>query len=321
VILSVHEWESFDKEHPAPTFFARPAFARALHDAFPRLEPAPVAVVESGEWYLVPAVSSRNALGLSSGVGLPLGGYSSVADRRGGVVREPMLSPVVRAAAHEFDAFEFTGWPLAGQPSLGSWAQTPLTTAVIDCAGGLQSSLKSMRGVTRRMAGQAARRGVQCIRTEADDRTLRIYYDMLEESSKGWGYASPTIPFRLLRAVFAHGREDAELWFAMLDDHPIAGAIVLFGSQELFFWSAAMRRTYSQHRPSNALNVRLIERACERGVRWYNLGASEGLAGVERFKHDLGAADVSYRRVQYQSRVAALYRRVRGGLRAGMVGS
>lgn len=320
MIATMREWESFDQEHPAPTFFARPAFARALHDAFPRLSPAPVAVQIGGDEYLVPAVRSRNALRLSSGVGLPLGAYSAIADRRGGVVREPILSSIVAAAAREFDAFEFTGWPLGDQPSLQTWAQTPLTTAVIDCGGGLQSSLRSMRGVTRRMAAQAARRGVQCVRSDADDRSLRRYYDMLEESSKGWGYAAPTIPLRLLSAVFTHGREDAELWFAMLEDVPIAGAVVLFGSQELFFWSAAMRRTYSRYRPSNALNVCLIERACERGVRWYNLGASEGLAGVERFKHDLGAADVSYRRVQYQSRAAELYRRVRGGLRAGMVG-
>lgn len=321
MITTMQEWESFDREHPAPTFFARPAFARALHDAFPRLEPAPISVAHGGTWYMVPAVRTRSALGLRSGIGLPLGAYSSVTDQHGATVREPLLSPIVRAAASQFDAFEFTGWPLGDQPTLGSWGQTPLTTAVIDCAGGLQSSLRSMRGVTRRMAGQAARRGVRCIRVDPDDRSLQLYYGMLEESSHGWGYATPTIPLRLLRAVFAYAKEDAELWFATLGDGPIAGGVVLFGAQELFFWSAAMRRSHSQYRPSNALNVRLIERACERGVRWYNLGASEGLAGVERFKHDLGAADVSYRRIQYESRAAALYRRVRSGLRAGMVSS
>jgi hypothetical protein len=154
-----------------------------------------------------------------------------------------------------------------------------------------------MRGVTRRMVGQAIRRGVSCELQAADRRGLDLYYDMLREASTGWGLTQPTISRVLLDAVAARGGEDVELWFAMLEGEPIAGGVVLFGSDELFFWSAAMRREFSRFRPSNALNARLIERACERRVRWYNLGASEGLSGVERFKTDLGAVGIPYSRL------------------------
>jgi hypothetical protein len=321
VIVALEEWEGYDRVHPAPTFFARPAFARALHDAFPRLQPALVRVVYGGEKYMIPVVRQRNAVGLSSGCGFPLGGYTCVRDENGHSVGGPQLSAIVERAAREFDSFEFTGWPMCQQPHVRGWISAELNTAVIDCRGGVSSALAGMRGVARRMAGQAERRGVDCVRSDGGPVAVKQYYGMLADSSMAWGLPKPTISLELLQAVFAHGGANAELWFAMLEGTPIAGGVALFGADELFFWSAAMRREYARHRPSNALNVRLIERACERGVHWYNLGASEGLAGVERFKHDLGARDVAYRRIEHRSRVAELYRSVRTGLRAGMVRS
>ena len=166
-----------------------------------------------------------------------------------------------------------------------------------------------MRGVTRRMAGQAERRGVTCER--ASIRHLPEYYDILTEASQGWGLARPPVSYDLLHAVLKRGGEDAQLWLAHVDGTTIGGGIIFFGSDELFFWSAAMRRDYSRFRPSNALNVALLREACSRGVRWYNLGASEGLEGVARFKSDLGATDVPYVELIARRTAFRLYLNVR----------
>ncbi len=312
-IATLVEWEAFDRSFPAPTFFARPAFTRALMDTFPHLEAAPIFAQHRGARYLVPAVRTRHK---PRGVeAFPFGGYSCVLDAEGKPADAAIASAVLRSVAPRAGKFSFVSWPLAEQPQPGGFESTEYETAAIDCSGGLESALSGMRGVTRRMVGQAIRRGVQCERHAPDQAGLDTYYAMLQEASIGWGLAEPTIPRALLDAVARRGGDDVELWFAMLDGEPIGGGVILFGRDELFFWSAAMRREFSRFRPSNALNARLIERACERSVRWYNLGASEGLSGVERFKSDLGATSIPYRRITARTPAFRAYLALRNVLR------
>ncbi|HEV7179873.1 MAG TPA: GNAT family N-acetyltransferase [Candidatus Baltobacteraceae bacterium] len=315
--MDIDRWEAFDRAHPAPTFFARPAFTRAFCDAFPHAEPWPVLVEHKGEEYIVPAIRSHARLGFKHAVAFPLGGYSCVLNERGEPAAEPYYSEVLKKASGAFDTFSFVGWPLAAQPNISGASATTHSTAVVDCSLGREHVLRGMRGVTRRMIGQSARRGVCCVQSPTDAVSVSRYYAMLEEASARWGLTEPTISRELLDAVIARGGENVELWFAQLDGEAIAGGVILFGRDELFFWSAAMRRDFSQYRPSNALNARLLERAIERDVRWYNLGASEGLHGVERFKHDLGAHDVTYSALIVRSPGYRLYDSVRTALHVG----
>ncbi|MBV8636785.1 MAG: GNAT family N-acetyltransferase [Candidatus Eremiobacteraeota bacterium] len=310
---TLEEWEAFDRTFPAPTFFARPAFARALSDTFSHLEPGPIVAQHRGARYIVPAVRTRRKPRTVDA--FPFGGYSCVLDSLGRTADAATASAVLRSVASRTPAFSFVSWPLAEQPQPSGFESTEYETAAIDCSGGLEPALAGMRGVTRRMVGQAIRRGVTCERRPMDDAGLDTYYAMLHEASIGWGLEAPTIPRSLFDAVARRGGEDVELWFALLDGEPIGGGVILFGRDELFFWSAAMNREFSRFRPSNALNARLIERACERGVRWYNLGASEGLTGVERFKTDLGAMSVPYRRVTARTRVFDAYLALRNVLK------
>lgn len=278
----------------APTFFARPAFGRALAAVYPHLRSDVLEIPSRGTRYHVPLVSYRSRSGFRHASAFPFGGYSCVIRDDGALAGAEETAIVLEKAAPRFATFTFTPWPLEHAPALSSWSCTQWTTAAIDCADGLEAALANMRGVTRRMVGQSVRRGVTTERVQPDRGSIHRYYEMLKEASLGWGLAEPTIPLDLLEAVFHYGGDDAELWFARCDGETIAGGVVLCGSNELFFWSAAMRREFSKLRPSNALNARLIERTCERGLRWYNLGASHELDGVSRFKHDLGAHDVRY---------------------------
>jgi CelD/BcsL family acetyltransferase involved in cellulose biosynthesis len=311
VRLDSEEWRAFDREHPAPTFFARPAFALAFCEANAHCEPWPVRIELGDKRYLVPLVRVHSRLAFRAACAFPLGGYGCVLDEDGETVGKDRAAEVLLEAARLVDRLTFVAWPLADQPRVAHAQQTAHRAAVIDCSAGLDGVLARMRPVTRRMAGQAARRGVLCMQARDRGSAVERYYALLEEASRGWGLASPTISRALLEAVARHGGDDAEIWFAHLDGEIIAGGVALFGRDELFFWSAAMRRAFGAYRPSNALNVRLLGRACERGVRWYNLGASEGLSGVERFKHDLGARDVEYASFTLASPGYRFYERIR----------
>ena len=308
-VLSIADWKTWDAENPAPTFFARPPWALALCDASASLEPFPLRVRTGGGAYVVPAVRSRARLGMRDVVAFPMGGYTCVLDERGIPADAITSSHVFHIISRNADRAQLIAWPLGAQPVLPAARVQRFETAVIDCSGGYEAAVAGVRGVTRRMAGQAERRA-----DHLGPATVEAYFGILEEASVGWGLTRPPISRALLEAVAARGGDAVEIWFAEVGSEKIAGGVVLYGSNELFFWSAAMRREYSQYRPSNLLNLRLIQAACERGVRWYNLGASEGLAGVERFKHDLGARSVSYGSYTLRSAKFHLYERIRSAL-------
>lgn len=305
--LALSDWIAMDRANPAPTFFARPAWARALAAERPSL--APSALV-SGNGVVVPTMKTRSKLRFRDHVAFPLGGYTAFLDEQNRPVDKHRATTAFAQLAHALHHLRATAWPLAEVPSPPDNVECRThETAVIDCSNGFDAALANIRGVTRRMAGQAERRGVVCERGTLED--LDTYYEILREASVGWGLARPPVSRSLLESVFRYGGDDAQVWFARLDGKAIGGGIILFGADELFFWSAAMRREYGRHRPSNALNLRLIRAACERGVRWYNLGASEGLEGVARFKSDLGATGITYNEYAARHPAFALYERLR----------
>jgi CelD/BcsL family acetyltransferase involved in cellulose biosynthesis len=314
--LEPERWAALDRAHRAPTFFARPAWATALAQTTPALRAAPLRVRVDGAVYLLPTVHAvQRRTPFREYLGFPLGGYTCVLDEGANVASRSQAAAVVATIARYVDRLTVVPWPLGP----GDWAPLAANraheTAVIDCSAGFDAVMKRMRGVTRRMAEQALRRGVVCARAAA--RELPTYYAMLERASSDWPGGRPTISYELCGRVLQHGGDDAQLWFAYVDRRPVAGGIALFGAQELFFWSAAMDREAARYRPSNALNVALLRAACERGVRWYNLGASEGLRGVERFKADLGADSIVYRECDVCSPAFTLYARARRFVRSG----
>lgn len=304
------KWLDFDRAHPAPTFFARPGWALALADAMPALEAAPIVLNVDNKTVVVPTMRQRHSrLRMREHIAFPLGGYSAVLNLEGGLADAATASAALAQIAKSVDHLRIVPWPLGPELNVPRASSTMHETAVIDCSAGFDAVLSNIRGVTRRMAGQADRRGVVCERAASSE--LPQYFEILKAASEGWGLAKPPATFELLQAVLERGGDDAQLWFARLDGEPIGGGVVFFGSEELFFWSAAMRRDFGKYRPSNALNLALIRAACERGVHWYNLGASEGLEGVARFKHDLGATSVPYSALSLRRPVFAMYERVR----------
>ncbi len=291
--LKLDEWIDFDRKYPAPTFFARPAWALALADARPNLQPEALRVRVRGESFVLPTVRIKSSRLFKQREAFPLGGYTCVLDRLGNPADASVAQEVVRIAATSVDRLRVTLWPLGPAVHLAEASSQAHETAVIDCSVGFDAVVAGVRGVTRRMAGQAERRGVTCA-VARDEHAVSDYYELLQEAARGWGLEQPPISRNLLEAVTKRGAGDVEIWFAEVDGDRIAGGVVFYGSRELFFWSAAMKRDSAEYRPSNALNFALLRAACERGVRWYNLGASEGLPGVERFKRDLGATTMEY---------------------------
>ena len=305
--LTVDEWRAFDACHVAPTFFARPAWALALEQTFGGLTAQPTLFrLPTGE-AIFPLM--RSGRGFVSVEAMPLGTYSlplcpdgEAADP---ILAEAIVHNIIESSS---DDFSCTLWPLTDYSQVNGCDRTPHQTSVIDLRGGAEAALANFKGVARRMAGQALRKGVSCQREPG---SVDVYYGMLEESAKRWGMESSHLPRRIFQALVELGGDDVEIWIARYKGEAIAGGVMLYGSREAFFWSAAMRAKYADLRPSNLLNAEMIKAAAERGMHWYNLGASEGLGGVSRFKESLGAELVDYMTLSWRSSLYRRYQRIR----------
>ena len=316
--LDLERWRAFDAAHPAPTFFARPAWALALersasHYAAEALMTGRARTPTT----LLPVMRVRErSFPWVRFVAHPMGGYTAVLREDGAVADEAQTQAALCELWDTCDHAEIVLWPFSGCAQTGRSLVRQRTTHAIDLAEGAEAALSRFKGVTRRMVGQAERRGLRC-GIERGPQAIDTYYAMLHEEAVGrWGLSAPSISRRLLEAVVHFGGDDVEIWIARYNGEAVAGGVVLYGSSESFFWSAAMRHQFSALRPSNALNARLIRAAADRGLRWYNLGSSEEIPGVIRFKESLGAVPFAYAFVEYDSSRYRLYGKVRGAVRA-----
>jgi CelD/BcsL family acetyltransferase involved in cellulose biosynthesis len=316
--LDVAAWQQFDAQHPAPTFFARPAWALALAEIYPKLSPVLLRIHARGtQPVLVPLMEQREKpLRLRRFSGFPLGGYTCFMHEDGTPAPQTECDTILRELARFAHSASIVPWPLGPVPSQ---AGREHCTAVVDLSQGIEAALAGVDGCFRRMAGQAARRGVVCA-PETGPQACEPYYAMLRESAKRWGIPEPLERRALIEALVRHGGGDVQVWFARADGRAIAGGVVFYGSQELFFWSAAMFAEFGKLRPSNALNFALLHAAAKRGMRWYNLGSSEGLPGVARFKKDLGAREVSYQEIDLARFPVRVARSVRNALTGRLTG-
>lgn len=311
--LSLAEWQAFDRAHPAPTFFAKPAWAMAIAELYPWYAPVLLRIESRGNAPIVLPIMEHSGprFRASSFVGFPLGGYTCFRHEDGSAASQSEATAALAQLERFAHSSTIVPWPLAPAPSMGT--QTPHLTAVVDLSEGLEAALSRVDGTFRRMAGQAARRGVVCAPASGSE-AVDVYYSLLCESAKRWGISEPVERRNLIEALVRYGGNDVEIWFAQAEGIAIAGGVVFYGAEEFFFWSAAMLAEFGRLRPSNALNFALLHAAAQRNMRWYNLGSSEGLPGVARFKKDLGASDVPYCEIEIARMPVRVARTVRKAL-------
>jgi hypothetical protein len=308
-VLSVDEWQAFQRLHPAPTFFASPDWALAIAESDPNYRAYPLKkTLSSGEAVIVPLLRAPGGrLGWCVLSGTPRGAYTAILTESGLLAPPTAIEELIDVLArHDADDLTLTLWPLGPQPSLRTGSSTSFETSVIDLSRGAEAAIEAMEGSSRRMAGQARRKGVVCA-IERGQEAVETYYDILIQAARKWGIERPTITKELLSALAGGPADDVEIWLARFDGKAVAGGVVLYGADEAFFWSAATLPDYGVLRANNALAVDIMAAAAQRAVKWLNLGASEGLPGVLKFKQSLGASTVAYATLHWQRTGYRLY--------------
>lgn len=92
---------------------------------------------------------------------------------------------------------------------------------------------------------------------------------------------------------------DADVWTVRHRGTEVGAALFLTGNGVVQYQASGTQRIESPLSAMEALLWSAVRHYRDRGMPLMNLGASDGLAGVARFKEKFGAVSVPYRRVLY----------------------
>jgi CelD/BcsL family acetyltransferase involved in cellulose biosynthesis len=185
-----------------------------------------------------------------------------------------------------------------GQSALPATARMSSTSShVIDLRDGTEAVWTRMESTFRRRVRRAREKGV-LVEMASRDTQMDEYYEVYRSALQRWGArATSNYPKSLFehlwRTASAH-RDAIRLWLAHCDGRVAAGAVVFYHGQHAVSWHAATREEDYAFSPANALQMAIIEDACRRNYRWYDLNPSGGHAGVARFKQGLGAIELAF---------------------------
>lgn len=236
-----------------------------------------------GSRWLLPLVRVRRRLrALDRLEGMPLGWEGTPLDVGVGVGTGG-LQPILRALGG--GSIRVNGGPGGAPPGAG---REPVGRAsVLDLTPGWDRIWsEAFSGKNRTSCRKAEKEGV-VTRHDADGAHASDYWRLYAEAAAGWGYETPPYPRALVEGLARSS--NAELWMAFVGERPAAGALLLAGSHDLFYWSGAMDRELGGLYPANAVLRHAIEAACAHGYETFDFGASAGLDGVRRFKESFGA--------------------------------
>lgn len=149
---------------------------------------------------------------------------------------------------------------------------------------------------------------IDCVR---DVWALDAYYGLYTAAAARWGRSGPPYPRRLLEAVLASPA--AELWLMHVRERPACAMIVLVSRRFALYWQGASHIDDDQKAafPMVRLMDTVIGSLLARGVACLNLGASDGLPNVRRFKEEFGARAAGYPTLIHESTVWRALARLR----------
>jgi len=97
--------------------------------------------------------------------------------------------------------------------------------------------------------------------------------------------------------------ENVKLWLLKFDNHIISGMIVFYADNEAFYWHGAtlVSKEYKKLFAVVKLMNYVIKDLHAKNIKYLNMGASEGLDGVKKFKESFGAKEFEYNIYEFKS--------------------
>ena len=293
------EWDDAVAGAGVPFRFShRAAAGRALEAAVDSYEFTPLRADYSDSTSLLfPLVRMHRRLeAMSVALGMPLG-FEGTPIPLHGTATAAHVEAMFKAL-DSCGALEIYGGAGGSPPELGELTRSE--THTLDLRPGFEALWTGSFTPTNRNKCRKAQRAGVVVSCDSSANGLAAFAALHSRNAQNWESGGGTPRSALFAAVLATGH--CELWLARVDGELAAGALLLFGSDDVLYWAAAMDRDHRNAAPGNAALAAAIEAACQRGVAYLDFGASAGMPGVETFKRSFGAQTVSYMSISLQSR-------------------
>lgn len=171
----------------------------------------------------------------------------------------------------------------------------------------IETHILELKGDDASMLGRA-RAGIRSYLRKVDQLGLSYsigqrdqlpeFLDLYRRGRLGW----KTQPASLLNDDFFSalaGDAAMDVWIARRDGQPVGAAVFLLGRHEVQYQASGSEKIAGPISAMDALLWTAARYYRDRGFRTMNMGASEGMDSVRRFKEKFGATAVAYRQVSY----------------------
>ncbi|MFZ4651335.1 MAG: GNAT family N-acetyltransferase [Rubrivivax sp.] len=177
----------------------------------------------------------------------------------------------------------------------------PLQTHVLE----LQRPLEAIRAgyhATKRAQVRRAPKVESAIACTRDPAALQGYFEVYAASAQRWGRGAPPYPRALFEALLRS--PCTQLWTHHVAGRLACAMVVLAGREQALYWQGVSHIEDDQKpaHPMARLFDAVVQGLVGQGVAHFNLGASDGLPSVRRFKEEFGAQPRAYTALLHESR-------------------
>jgi hypothetical protein len=315
--LSRAEWLDRLAACPGATYFHTPIWLEAVVAGFGGHVRGLEFRFPDGNWALFPMTVKPYAKGMFRH------GYSGESGVYGGPLSPRPLAPAQEEALYAWLAAQYANLQVFGNPfaegffsegtgpesfaSLGAnWVCAAHETHVLELGAPEELRAGFSRGCRAR--GNKARRAGITTEVTSGREAAAVFYSLYLDSVRRWGEKVTWIrPLRFFEAVLAAGEPHASLHLARFEGRPAAAMIVCAWGSRAHYLAGAADSTLMEHCPSNLLMEEAAQIWHARGKRFLDLGSSNGLEGVKRFKESFGAKPLAYAEIRRQGALGRLY--------------
>lgn len=308
--LARSDWLERLSALPGATYFHSPMWLESVVAAFGGQVLAVEFRFPDGNWALMPMTIKAYAKGLF------WHGYSGESGVYGGPLSPRPLRPDQHAALYgalnvRFPDIQVFGNPFAENPLPEDprWQRHAHATHVLDLAPPEAMRAQFSRGCRAR-GNKARRAGIKTELYSAPD-AASLFYDLYRDSLRRWGEKVTWIrPLAFFEAVLAAGDEHVALHVARYEGQAAAVMLVCSWGDYAHYLAGAADTRLMEHCPSNLLMEDAAATWHARGKRFLDLGSSNGLEGVTRFKESFGARPLAYQSIRRQGSLGRIYFRL-----------
>lgn len=312
--IDVDKWRQFIEGLPDYSYFQTPEWAYAWEATYPEYEVcSKFFTFSDGTRILVPIIKVFAKYSCRHLISLPYGTY-------GGFLwnKEPDNSQIRQVIEH-FLTLGVLSFELYPGPQVNSklgflrdygFSDNPVFTHILCLKDGYETIWENVFK-NRTEIRKALKEGVT-IEAGDDLSDIQSYYELYKSSLGRWEMLNGgIIPYRFLENLFKLDNKNVKYYIARYKGKDIAGAIILYGKKNCFYWAGSMNKEYGYCQPNNLLLNEVIKDACSRGYYFFDMGASAGLPRVINFKESFGAKREEYSYYVYKNSFFEFYRRLK----------